>query len=152
MHSFFGRLPYICLLARPPTAETVPLALTMIPDLLIPRTFVLSARPAQYGDTLSFDTKPERRADLMLVSVRWMQPLPRSEFYWHAIAKNVTVGTSIPIDPVLSMHEVLMRLSLRRHRRLHSSLHPEELLRGALCESRRWTPVILGRRVAPLTC
>ncbi|RDX42675.1 hypothetical protein OH76DRAFT_1410939 [Lentinus brumalis] len=72
----------------------------MIPDLLIPRTFVLSARPAQYGDTLSFDTKPERRVDLMLVSVRWSQPLPRSEFYWHAVAKNVTVGDTVASIPL----------------------------------------------------
>ncbi|KAI0702930.1 hypothetical protein C8T65DRAFT_741415 [Cerioporus squamosus] len=74
----------------------------MSPNPLASPSFVLSARPAQYGDTLSFDTKPQRRADLMLVSVRWTQLLlPRSELYWHAIAKNVTAGAdtvaSIPL-------------------------------------------------------
>ncbi|KAI0689286.1 hypothetical protein C8T65DRAFT_109708 [Cerioporus squamosus] len=73
----------------------------MSPNPLASPSFVLSARPAQYGDTLSFDTKPQRRADLMLVSVRWTQLLlPRSELYWHAIAKNVTAGDTVASIPL----------------------------------------------------
>ncbi|KAG9121178.1 hypothetical protein FRC07_002980 [Ceratobasidium sp. 392] len=60
-----------------------------------------SARPVVLGDTLSFDTHPDRDEDLMECAVQWKQEgKPRSEKYMVFKSKNVTAGDTDFLVPV----------------------------------------------------
>ncbi|KAG8718259.1 hypothetical protein FRC09_012928 [Ceratobasidium sp. 395] len=60
-----------------------------------------SARPVIIGDTLAFDTYPDREEDLMECNVQWKQDFkPRAEKYMVFKAKNVTAGDTEFIVPV----------------------------------------------------
>ncbi|CAE6461815.1 unnamed protein product [Rhizoctonia solani] len=60
-----------------------------------------STRPVVIGDTLSFDTHPDKDEDLMECTVKWKQDgKERSAKYMVFKAKNVTAGDTDPCVPV----------------------------------------------------